>query len=120
MAVSVNNIVAPQNVVEDTVNSNCSIENESQLSNNQGITKGYTYTTRKKNKDVQRSAKEVASNNDADSLDDGVISSSDDVRDEVSIYETIEKKQVRINTSNVLTVNYFRKVRQNDKATKDG
>ena len=112
-------IAEPEKVVEDAVNSNFSIENEAQLRNNQGAAKGFTYNTRKKNKDVQRSAKGV-SNIDVDSLDDGVISSSDEISDGASIYETIEKKQVRINPSKVLTVDDFRKVRKKDKATKDG
>ena len=50
-----------------------------------------------------------------DSLEEGVISSADSASKDDSIFQTIEKKQVRVNKKNDLSAANFQKVKDNGK-----
>ena len=90
-------------------------------SNEQNVPCYKKYNTRQTYRDEgQKSTGEaVGGNMEVDSLDDGVLSSQDE-SDSASLYETVEKRQVRVNPSKLLTVEDFRKVRENKKSGKEG
>ena len=80
------------------------------------------YCTRKQTKDDQvREIVESSKDIDRDSLQEGVLSSSDATSECGSLYQTVEKKQIRVNPSRNLTAADFMKVKQKGKTnTKKG
>ena len=112
--------VVQEKMIDKAISNNFDTQSEGQRVDNEQVAPEIKkYNTRKKKCDGLQATKEISAKHEVDSLDDGVVSSSDEESDNASIYETVEEKQVCINPTMVLTADDFRKSRKKDTMAKD-
>ena len=98
-----------ENIIDEAIQKNFGNGNN-EININASNTK-HRYITRQRSKeDEQREGSKAANKDiDGDSLEEGVLSSSDAASEVDSVYETIEKRQIRINPTKCIAAEDFMK-----------
>ena len=86
--------------------------NTEEVNNKEATVSGKRYPTRKQGK--SKSEQEMA-DIDKDTFDEGVISSQDSSSESESLYETVEKRKIRVNPTKMLTASDFNKDKSSNK-----